>query len=369
VKKYLQITAGLAIGAFLLWFLFKDTDWVKVWRAFQEARTGWLFVGLVAILISFVIRIWRWSYIVNPVIHVPFWQLFSATQIGFLGNFVLPARIGEVIRALVLSKSRDIPFPKTMAFVAVDRLTDLFGLVYVFLVTLLVFRPNSDVYLPEDMKALYSGAISKEMVQGSLFVATAALIAGVAFLMLLIARKKFFLALSDSFFALFSKRLGHFVRKLFLNFAEGMQVLLSFKDLLKASLVSLLLWTFFAISQYAVFKAFDLSVPWFAPFVVLSLLSVFISIPGPPGFIGPFHVGVVGGLILVNNALDLDSLRAVAIVAHLFNLVPVVLIGIVCLSFEKIGLRQLAAEGDTLTVHENAAASTPSADFPDPAAK
>lgn len=339
---------GLVIGVFLLWFLFKDTDWQKVWQAFQNAKASWLILGLISILMSFFIRIWRWGYIVNPVVQVPFWRLFSATQIGFLGNFVLPARIGEIVRALVLSKSRNIPLPKTMAFVAVDRLTDLFGLVYIFIVTLLVFRPAGDVYLPEDMQGLYSGAISKEIVQGALFTATGALVAGVIFLVLLIAQKEFFLGISDAIFKRISLRLAEFIRKLFLNFAEGMQVLLSIKDLLKASLVSLLLWTFFAISNACIYKSFGLDVPWYAPFVVLSLLSVFISIPGPPGFIGPFHAGVVGGLILVNTALDLDTLRAVAIVAHLFNLIPIVLIGIPCLSFEKIGLRELAKEGDVV---------------------
>lgn len=348
MKKNIQIIAGLLIGFFLVWLLFKDTDWHKVLQAFQEAHTGWLLLGFLSVLLSFFIRIWRWSYIVNPVEKVPFWRLFSATQIGFLGNFVLPARIGEVVRALVLSKSRNIPFPKTMAFVAVDRLTDLFGLVYIFIMTMLVFRPESDVYLPEDMQGLYSGAISKTMVQWALFSATGALVVGVAFLILLIAKKEFFLTLSDAVFGRISKTLANFIRKIFLNFAEGMQVLLSFKDLFKASLVSLLLWTFFAISQGCVYQAFGLNVAWYAPFVVLSLLSVFISVPGPPGFIGPFHAGVVGGLILVNSALDLDTLRAVAIVAHLFNLVPILIIGIPCLSFEKIGLRELAQEGDAL---------------------
>ena len=348
MKKNIQIIAGLLIGLFLLWFLFKDTDWQKVLQAFHNARSDWLILAFISIVLSFFIRVWRWSYIVNPVEKVPYWRLFSATQIGFLGNFVLPARIGEVVRALVLSKSRNIPLPKTMAIVAVDRLTDLFGLVYIFLVTLLVFRPERDVYLPEDLQGLYSGAISKNMVQGALFAATGALIVGVAFLILLLAKKEFFLRVSDAVFGRISVTLSNFIRKIFLNFAEGMQVLLSVKDLIKASLVSLLLWTFFAISQVCVYKAFALDIPWYAPFVVLSLLSVFISVPGPPGFIGPFHAGVVGGLILVNSALDLDTLRAVAIVAHLFNLLPILIIGIPCLSFEKIGLRELAREGDTL---------------------
>ena len=149
MKKNIQIILGLLIGVFLMWFLFRDTDWNEVWAALRKAHIGWLALGLFFILLGFVVRIWRWGYIVNPVTPVSFWHLFSATQIGFLGNFVLPARIGEVIRALALSRSQNIPFPKTVAYVALDRLTDLFGLVAVCIVTLIVFNPTQDVYLPE----------------------------------------------------------------------------------------------------------------------------------------------------------------------------------------------------------------------------
>lgn len=348
MKKNIQIVLGLAIGIFLMWFLFRDTNWAEVWAAFLAANPAWLAFSLLVILATFVIRIWRWGYIVNPVTPVPFWHLFSATQIGFLANFILPARIGEVVRALALSRSQKIPFPKTMAYVAVDRLTDLFGLLAVFMITLLVFRPEKDIYLPEDLKGLYSGPISREMIRGTVYALTTVMVAGVVFLMILFAQKDRFLALSDAVLGRISKRLAEFVHRVFSHFAEGMQVLTSFRDLAKASAVSLLLWGAFALGQAAVYKAFHVDAPWYTPFVILSLLSVFISIPGPPGFIGPFHAGIVGGLILANPDLNLNTARAIAIFSHIFNLVPIIIVGVICLSFERLGFRELTREGEEL---------------------
>ncbi len=353
MKKKIQLILGLAVGAFLLWFLFKDTDWNEVWRSFREANVVWLLLGLLVVLASFLVRIWRWGYIVNPVVKVPFWRLFSATQIGFLGNFVLPARIGEVIRALALSRSQRIPFPKTMAFVAVDRMTDLFGLLAVFLITLAVFHPTVDLYLPEELRGLYDGPISRGMIRGSMLGMTAALVVGVSIMVTLFAQKDFFLALSDAVLGRISPRFAAWVHGLFSHFAEGMQTLTSFRDLLKASGVSLLLWGTFALSQMFVYKAFHVDAPWYTPFVMLSLLSVFISIPGPPGFIGPFHAGVVGGLILVNPEINLNTARAIAIFAHLFNLIPIVIVGVICLSFERLELLELSREGEALDEEES----------------
>lgn len=348
MKRKIQIVTGIIIGALLMWYLFKDTDWHEISQILRAAKVRWLVLGLLIILLSFVIRVWRWGYIVNPVVPVPFWHLFSATQIGFMANFILPARAGEVVRALVLTRSRNIPFPKTMAFVAVDRATDLFGLLVVFLITLFAFHPTQAVYLPEDLRNLYAGPISQGMIRGAVLSMTAALVGIVGMMMMLIVCKTFILKVSDAILGRISNRLAEFARNLFEHFTEGMQVLTSYKDLAKATAVSLLLWVTFGLVQVCIYMAFDLDVPWYTPFVILSVLAVFISIPGPPGFIGPFHAGVVGGLILANPDVNINAARAMAIVGHLFNLIPIVIIGVICLSFERLELLELSRQSENV---------------------
>ena len=348
MKKKVQIGVGIIIGAVLLWYLFKDTDWNEVWWVLRSAHIGWMLLGVGVLIVSFFIRVWRWGYIVNPVEPVSFWRLFSATQIGFMANFILPARAGEVVRALVLTRNSNIPFGKTMAFVAVDRVTDLFGLLVVFLITLFVFHPEKDVYLPQDLQNLYAGPISGNMIRAAVFSMTAALVGIVSMMLMLIVCKKLILRLSDAILGHISTRLAEFARNLFEHFTEGMQVLTSYKDLAKASGVSLLLWTIFGMMQICFYKSFNLEMPWYTPFVILSVLAVFISIPGPPGFIGPFHAGIIGGLILANPQVNLNAARAMAIMGHLINLIPLVVIGVICLSFEKMDLRELNRESEEM---------------------
>ncbi len=353
MKKKIQIVIGIIIGVALLWYLFKDTDWREVWLIVRSAHIGWMSLGVGVLIASFFIRVWRWGYIVNPVVPTPFWRLFSATQIGFMANFILPARAGEVVRALVLTRNSNIPFGKTMAFVAVDRVTDLFGLLVVFLITLVVFRPEQDVYLPPDLQNLYAGPISSAMIRAAVFSMTAALAGVVSMMLMLIVFKKIILRISDAILGRISTRLANFVHNLFEHFTEGMQVLTSYKDLAKATGVSLLLWTTFALLQVCFYKTFGLEMPWYTPFVILSLLAAFISIPGPPGFIGPFHAGIIGGMILSDPNVNMNAARAMAIAGHLVNLIPLVIIGVICLSFEKMDLRELNRESEEIETHES----------------
>jgi hypothetical protein len=48
--------------------------------------------------------------------------LFNATQIGFFINCTIPARIGEVVRAYVLSRSSHIHLSQSMVMVAITLL-------------------------------------------------------------------------------------------------------------------------------------------------------------------------------------------------------------------------------------------------------
>ncbi len=343
MKKYLQIALGLVIGGLILWFLMKATDWNKVWVEIQEAHWGWLGLGVALLFLTFVTRVQRWTYIVRTAGPVSFRSLFSATQIGFLGNFVLPGRAGEVIRALVLNRLSGIPFVKCFAFVALDRLTDLFGLIAVLFVSVLAFHPQQDFVLPEEFFGDYT--ISKNMIQsGALFTCLAVMgIVGVFAAFYL--KQDLFLRLSNATLGRASKPLAARLNQMMVHFAEGLHVFRSPVDMAKSLGFSLLTWGVSTVCYLCVVLAFGIEAPWYAPFVIMSLLAVAVSIPGLPGFVGPFHIAIMGGLYITNPAVDLNAAFAAAIMAHLLNLVPVVMVGAYCLYLEGFGLLELRRSG------------------------
>jgi uncharacterized protein (TIRG00374 family) len=346
MQRRIQIIFGATLGVVLVWWLFKDTNWGAVLAALRAADWGWMAVCLGFVLLSFVVRVWRWQFIVCSEQKVSFARLFNATQIGFLANFVLPARMGEPIRAIVLSRSTGIPFSKTFAFVAIDRITDIAGLAVALGLTVLTFHPAHAIRLPADLQNLYSGEISEVLVHRAAEMVALGMIVLTGGMFLVYFQRERAVRWSGRIVGVFSKRLAMKVSGLVAHFTEGMSAMGKPARLGGAVLVSLLLWCTFFATHWAMFKCMHLDLPWQASLVTLSLLAVFISVPGPPGFVGPFHVAIVAGLLLVRPGIDMDVARATAILAHLCNLLPVVVVGVWCLSTEKMSLRELKRESE-----------------------
>lgn len=348
VKKKLQIVVGLLLGVFLVWFVFRGTDWAKVGTAIAGAHWGWLAVSFLAVVASFFTRTQRWAYIVRTSKPVPYRTLFNATQIGFLANFTLPARAGEVIRALVLGRREKIPFSKCVAFVALDRVTDFFGLFAVLLVTILFFHPTEAVKLPAGMEI---PAWAEPLLQPG-YVRLGAEFTGlvlgvlVGSLVLIYANQRLAVRLCHAVVGVVSKGLAQRLGEMIVHFAEGLHIFRSWRDMARAIGWSLLTWSLSGLCYWAIVLAFGLSAPWYSAFVILALLSIAITLPGAPGFIGQFHIGIILPLVLVVPNIEKDVASAVAILSHLVNLGAVVLVGLYSLQQEHLGLLALQQEGE-----------------------
>jgi hypothetical protein len=346
MKKKVQMGVGVVIGLALLWWVFRDTDWAKVGQAIRGANWLWLGIAAAAMFATFFTRILRWRYIVRTAGPVSFRVMFSATQIGFFANFTLPGRVGEVIRAVVLSRLAKIPFTQCFAFVALDRVTDLVGLMAVMLVAVLSFHPASRIIMPPEAQfpewakpLLEPNAIRMAAASAGLM-----LFAVVIALVGLYLNQRLMLRITSACVGVVSRRFAERVCTLLQHFAEGLCVFRSVGDMSKSIFFSLVTWALFIVAYFPILLAFHLTPPWYAPFVILALLAVAISMPGPPGFVGQFHAAMLVGILITMPNADVDVVRALAIVAHLINLVTVAIAGVYCLYREQFGLIELSRE-------------------------
>lgn len=348
MKKKLQIIVGLLLGMFLVWFVFHDTDWSKVGEAIANAHRGWLILSFLAVVASFFTRTQRWSYIVRTAKPVPYRTLFNATQIGFLANFTLPARAGEVIRALVLGRRERIPFSKCVAFVALDRVTDFFGLFAVLAITIVFFHPTAAVKLPPgmDIPAWAQPLLEPSNIRFGAEFTGLILCLLIGILLLIYVNQRLAVRLCRAIVGLISQRLADRLGEMVAQFAEGLHIFRSGRDMGLSILWSLITWGLSAICYWAIVKAFGLHAPWYAPCVILALLSIAITLPGAPGFIGQFQIGIILPLVLVVPDVAKDTASAIAILAHLINLGAVVLVGLYALQQEHMGLLALQQESE-----------------------
>ena len=342
-KRILKTVIGLVIGLGLLWLLFRNTNWAEVGAALRDVRAGWLLVAEAVVLATFFTRILRWRYIVRTAGPVSFRHMFSATQIGFLANFSLPVRMGEFIRALALGRLARLPFSKCVAMTALDRVLDLIGLAALIVIALAAYRPSGEIVIPAETfgRDIHFAA---DYVLWAELVMVVGLIATVSALVVLYVKQDLMLQMSDRCVGVVSGRLAARVHTILRDFAEGLHIFRSASDMAKSVFFSLVTWALFCLIAQAALAAFGIKGPWYTVFVLQVFVAVCVSVPGAPGFVGQFHVPIVVALVMVIDGMDPSRAKAVAIVTHLVNLIPVYVVGVFCLFWEKMGLAELSRE-------------------------
>lgn len=124
--KKLLLPAAIAVLAYGLLLFYADAD--AIIRHVGDVAPRVLFVGTALACGNFVVRYFRWQFYLR--------RLELDIETGdsvliFLSGFAMsitPGKLGEVIKALLLKESYDIPVARTAPIVMAERVTDLAGL-------------------------------------------------------------------------------------------------------------------------------------------------------------------------------------------------------------------------------------------------
>ena len=97
------------MSALFLYLALKDVNFGQMWNSLKNANYWYLLPATLIVFFSHFLRAFRWRYLLDPVKRVDTPRLFSALMIGYGANTVMPAHLGEFLRAYVLSKKHEIP--------------------------------------------------------------------------------------------------------------------------------------------------------------------------------------------------------------------------------------------------------------------
>ncbi|GAB5398664.1 MAG: lysylphosphatidylglycerol synthase transmembrane domain-containing protein [Aureisphaera sp.] len=152
LSKFLQISIPLALGIFLIWFIFgKFTPEQKEQVLFHFKNANYWIVALAVFLsvFSHLVRAYRWNFMLEPLGFKPkLLNNFMAVSIAYLMNIFIP-KSGEVSRAVVLSKYEKVPFDKGFGTIISERIVDLLLLFLFTLIALLLEFDTLFAYLKE----------------------------------------------------------------------------------------------------------------------------------------------------------------------------------------------------------------------------
>jgi uncharacterized protein (TIRG00374 family) len=268
MKKRNFITIlGFALSIVLLCFALKGVEFHEIWTTLKRTKPALALTPLFFIACAICLSSYKWSRIAGA--RVRFRETFVAMLIGMFANNVLPARLGELARAYVLSHKKNLSFTYSLASVALDRFFDLTGLL---LLTLLFFPRTS---LPR--------AVSE-----AIYVIIGVLLFCV-FLIILLSREGFtnrintkLMTIEKSFVSRFAKRI--------LEVQENLRRINSPLSIVYLVVISGCAWLCMSIALYLVILSLGIHSVSFRviPFVC-ALLNFGISIPSSPGYVGVYQ--------------------------------------------------------------------------------
>ena len=319
-KKFL---IGMLVSLVFLYLAFRKVDYTELWQALKGANYWFIIPNVILTIFSMWMRAFRWKYMVNPIKKVGLGRLFSSVMIGFMANNVLPARLGEFVRAYSLGTKENISKSASFATIVVERIFDGFSILFILWATLLLFP------FPDWVK------------KGSnLF-----LVMNLGILLLLI----FLEVKTDStlkFFQFMLKFLPHKLRvkaeEILLKFISGLKVFRDVSSLVWILAWSVLIWTVTGISNYFIFLAFGLHPPIQASFILLVIICLGVTLPAAPGFVGTFQFFTI--VALATFGYDKNVALPFSIVLHACQYFPVTLLGLYYLKKEHLSLKTLEKE-------------------------
>ena len=330
-KKILQISIGLALSVLFAYLAVKDIKWQDIFSTLQQDKDWWYLVPASALFMaSFIFRAWRWHYFLQPVKSLRFHPLFSAIMVGYMGNNVLPIRLGEILRAYALNRSSNVSKSAGLATVVVERLVDTIGLLVFFLIAVLF----------ASLPSQYQSVITLTSI---LAIGLLVFLIGITFF------EAFTKKILNRIFGLLPEFVSEKLQSITDAFLDGLAGLRQTQNYWKILAHTLIIWSLFAASTFYMLKAFRFdtvySMTFVSGIVVFLIGTVGVMIPSSPGYVGTFHYAIVQALALFG--VPNEPALGFAIVIHLMNYLPVTGLGL--FYFLREGLRfqdvSKAAEG------------------------
>lgn len=310
-------------------FMFLQVDFARLGAALHTARYSLLVLAMLTQVLTHLVRVWRWKYLMDPVTPVSRLSLLSATAIGFMANMILPAHAGEVIRAYVVSRREPVSTMAALATIVVERMADLVSIVLILIGV--VLAPGLPVT---------QGPLEDGLRLGGIFAAGLGVVL-IGSLWSLRTRTAQTLSLLERLLRPVPRKWRGRIVEALAGFASGLHVLSNGRHLLIVLGLSLGLWGMIAYTNFLVFRAFGVQLPMVAAFFVLVVQIVSAVIPSAPGYIGTFHAAVVASLAVFQIAPEIAL--SMAIMMHAAFFFPFILIGLGFLWKESLSLRDLRA--------------------------
>jgi uncharacterized protein (TIRG00374 family) len=323
-SSWLMRLLGLVISLAACIFILHTVDLGASADVLRRARPAPLALVVVFIAIQVSLRSWRWQILLasgaTPA-RVPVRRIVGPMLVGYLANAVLPARLGEAVRAGVLSRRERLSFPTVLGTVVLERIVDTASMA--LLVALAATQVGAPAWLVGIGIFVFAASALIIVVLGTV---------GIEPLVGLAERVARVLPLAG----LSARVLVPAER-----FARGIRVHDRRRATLAAAFFSGGCWFLEALNFWLIAQALGLGLSPAGGLLVAGITVLGTAVPAAPGYIGTFELAA----ITVAETLGVSPAQAVAyaLLAHLMTIVPLIIGGAVSMVGLDLGISDLNA--------------------------
>ena len=321
-RALLRATLGIGISLIAIWILIQSVDIEAALQVLATADWRWVALMVVTVFIDMAARAARWRVLLAPIKPVPYRRMLGYTYVGYLANNVLPARLGEVVRAHAAGEGENLSRTTVLGTIVVERVVDTVIVVGLAALAVVVLSVR--------------GVMQSAVLLGAAFVAL--LVVGLAIAMALHR-----LPGADRVVAYASRwpRLVELGRRL----REGLAVAGRPKTLTAALVLSAVAWSASITTTLAAGQAVGIELTLAQGALLCAGVALATIVPSGPGYVGTFELTFVS--IAAGFGIGRDEAFAMGLLVHAMILAVTSIGGVIAAIRLRVGFSIGADETET----------------------
>lgn len=316
---------GALIAVALLAYCVKDIRLGDIRELSHRLNFWYTIPALLSAFLFQILRGLRWRLMISHQTPIPVVQGASLYAAGQVLNTVMPVLTGQVGRMILFARKTGLRKTFIFSNIVLEVLFDAVSLIVFLMITSLAFA------FPSEYRSV-----------SIVIVAVTATLLIVLYLML-----QYREILENLGAQWFRKRWPGFyitLKKFLRSFTKGIELLKSSQHMVETLAYSLASWLFHVLVVYFLFKSFGIELDFAVAAAVMIINSLVLMIPITPGNAGTFEVAV--STVLTAFAVGRSDAVLFALALHLIDLLPIFILGLSYLHYQRISIREFREEQD-----------------------
>jgi uncharacterized membrane protein YbhN (UPF0104 family) len=326
----------------LLWWFFRGVTLDGLTSEIRRIRLPYVFAAAMLSLCGFLFRIARWRYLLAPLARVGVGSLAAAVFVGWAVSAILPGRVGEVARAVVLRQREGLRASAALGTIVLERMLDALAV--------LILVAASIGFVPRAALGSAHASVLAGIRTGALIVFAGLMVVTTVILLMhrvpagvVVTLRRWTARLPGVLGSAAWGMIEAFLAGLSgaVRGGTGMPGVTPARLRAAVALHSAALWIVICGVHVLLLRAFAIEASVFTVPPLLFLITVGLSVP-VPGAVGSYHKAVQLGLTAMLGVSS-ETAAGYAVVGHAVTLGPPTLIGLIVLAREGLTLASVAS--------------------------